>query len=279
MKNKSLILTIAILAFAFIAGTVVLAQNSSTESSAQSKPSVSTDNNQTISSETETKTVNETETITETKTTTGAQIQTQAQQQIQDPDNSVDGAEVQVQNQNQIQNQGEDTQLQNAEQQQQAEQLQATSNQAQTDNNLSEQRRSQVANAVQEILQSAAEIGASEENLNIGLQVKVIAQAQSQNQEKIENSLEKVEKRSSFAKFLIGPNYSEIDNAKKLLEENQLRVQELNQIRSLLTEGDEQETLAQQAQVLEQVNAQIEETLNESQKGFSLFGWLVKFFK
>jgi hypothetical protein len=270
MKNKSLILTIAILAFAFMVAPAVLAQNGNAESSAQLKPSASTSNQAADS---------QIQATTETDTATGSQIQTQAQKQIQDPDNSVDGAEVQVQNQNQIQNQGEDTQVQNAEQQQQAEQLQATGSQAQAGNNLSEQRRSQVANAVQEILQSAAEIGASEENLNIGLQVKTIAQAQSQNQEKIENSLEKVEKRSGLAKFFIGPNYSEIDNAKKLLEENQLRVQELNQIRSLLTEGDEQETLAQQAQVLEQVNAQIEETLNESQKGFSLFGWLTKFFR
>jgi lipopolysaccharide export LptBFGC system permease protein LptF len=253
MKNKSLILTIAILAFALMAGAAVLAQSGNAESSAQLKPSVST-SNQAVDSQVQT--------ATETKTTTGSQIQTQAQKQIQDPDNNVDGAEVQVQNQNQIQNQGEETQVKNAEQQQQAT-----------------ERKSQVANAVQEMLRSATKIEASEEDLNIGLQIKTIAQIQSQNQEKIENSLEKVQSRNNLTKFLIGPNYSEIENAKKILEENRSRAQELNQIRSVLTDEGEQQHLALQAQVLEQVNLQVEETLNESQKGFSLFGWLVKFFR
>ena len=183
----------------------------------------------------------------------GNQIQMQDNEQVQAQGGSE--VEVPVQNQNQIQNQGEESQIQN--------QLELAA---------PEQRRSQVANAVQEMLQVA------EGNSGIGPQVKAIAQVQTQNQERLETSLQKVQSRSDLTKFFIGPNYKEINNAKEILIENRLRVLELNELKNQLSNEGEQQNLTQQAQVLEQVNLQVENSLNTSQKGFSLFGWLVKLF-
>ncbi len=159
------------------------------------------------------------------------------------------------QSQNQVRNQGEDQQIQNNEKK----------------GNMI-QRRSQVANAVQEMLQVA------ERNGGIGEQIRTIAQNQKQNQEKIENSLTKVQNRNTLTRFIAGPNYGEINNAQKILEQNRQHIEQLNQIKDQIINQVDQEQILEQIQSLEQVNSEIESSLEEAQKGFSLFGWLFKAF-
>jgi len=134
------------------------------------------------------------------------------------------------------------------------------------------QRRSQVANAVQQILQVADRSG------GIDGQVKIIAQEQSQNQEKLETSLQAVQGRNGFVMFLIGPNYVQIKNAQKLLDRNQQLIEQLNQAKTKLSNEGDQQILAQQIQTLELVNGQMQNYLKEAGQRFSLFGWLVKIF-
>lgn len=186
---------------------------------------------------------------------TGSEIP--AQQRIQQRLQDGSGAGNQAQNQNQVKNQDE------------ANKVKAGQQNGQQGQN-AQGRRSQVANAVQAMLQIA------DRNGGIGQQVRTIAQAQKQNQEKLEESLEKVEKRGAFARFFIGPNYGEISQAKKVLAENQEQIKKLNEIKNqLVNQGDEQ-NLVQQIQTLTQTNLEIQNSLGTAQKGFSLFGWLNK---
>jgi len=157
--------------------------------------------------------------------------------------------------QNQQQKQGEDQQIQNNGK----------------NGNLT-QRRSQVANAVQEMLQVA------ERNGGIGEQIRTIAQNQNQNQEKIEDSLTKVQKRNTFTRFIVGPNYGEINNTQKILEQNRQHIEQLNQIKDQIIDQVDQQQLLEQIQALEQTNLEVESSLGEAQKGFSLLGWLFKAF-
>jgi len=83
-----------------------------------------------------------------------------------------------------------------------------------------------VAIAVQEIVKVA------ERNGGIGQEIKTITQTQTQNQEKLETGIQKIQNRSGFAKFFIGANYSEIKNSQKLLEQNKEQIQKLNEIRT-----------------------------------------------
>ncbi len=170
-----------------------------------------------------------------------------------------------VQNQNQVQNKGETNQIQNSEQEE-------TQSQNELDSVIAEQRRSQVANTVQEMLQVA------DRNGGIGQQVKVIAQTQTQNQEKLEASLQKVQSRSDFAKFFVGPNYGEINNAEKILEQNREQIKQLNQVKNKLVNYGDQQTLTEQIQTLEQANLEVENSLGAAQKGFSLLGWVFRLF-
>ncbi len=134
------------------------------------------------------------------------------------------------------------------------------------------QRRSRVANAVQEMLHVA------ERNGGLGKQIRTIAQNQNQNQERIEANLERVQSRSRIVRFFIGPDYSEINNADSILRQNREQIEQLNQIKNQFTNQSDQQQLTEQIRVLEQANSQIEESLTSEQRKFSLFGWLFRSF-
>ena len=121
-------------------------------------------------------------------------------------------------------------------------------------------------------------IKVAERNGGVGQEIKTIAQTQTQNQEKLETGIQKIQSRSGFAKFFIGPNYGEIKNSQKLLEQNKERIQNLNQLKTQVADQGDQLQLVEQIQLLEQVNQQIETSLTEAQKGFSLFGWIFRLF-
>lgn len=183
------------------------------------------------------------------------------------------GNKVQTNEQNKIKNQGENTQIQTQEQ----NSVQTGNNTAtdqtkkgKTESSPSEQRRSKVADAVESMLQVA------DRNGGIGQQVRTIAQTQTQNQTKLEKNVEKIQNRGGFAKFLIGPNYGEIKDAQKTLEQNREQIRQLNQIRAQISNQGDQQQLTEQIQILEQTNQEIETLLSNAQKGFSLFGWLNK---
>jgi len=234
MKNKILIVSVLIFVFVIATGVYAEGQNSKMGNDDQVLQQVQVTNKVEDS---------------QTKTQEKEQVQQQTQEKLREENKIEDQAEVQ----NQDENKDEEKQLQ-------------------TGSAMAEQRRSQVANAVQEMLQVA------ERNGGIGEQIKTIAQNQNQNQEKIEMSLQKVQKRSGFAKFFIGADYGEIKNAKKLLEQNQEQAQQLDQIKNQLLNQSDQQQLTEQIKALEQNNLQIEDSLETSQKGFSLFGWMFRLF-
>lgn len=135
-----------------------------------------------------------------------------------------------------------------------------------------EQRRSTVADTVQEMVKIA------ERNGGVGQEIKTIAQTQTQNQVKLETGLQKIQNRGGFVRFFIGPNYGEIKESQKLLKQNKEQIQELNKLRAQITGQKDQQQIAEQVQLLGQVAQQVENALNESQKGFSLFGWMFRLF-
>lgn len=184
------------------------------------------------------------------------------------------GNAVQTNEQNAVKNQGEATQVQTQEKNTIQTQNNTTTDETNTtkngNSNSSQQKKNQVANAVQTMLQIA------ERNGGIGQQVRIIAQTQTQNQTKLDQNIEKIQSRSGFAKFFIGPNYGEIKDAQKTLEQNKEQIRQLNQIRTQLSNQGDQQQLTEQIRILEQANQEIETSLADAQKGFSLFGWLNK---
>ncbi|MFC1678360.1 hypothetical protein ACFLZ9_01385, partial [Patescibacteria group bacterium] len=132
------------------------------------------------------------------------------------------------------------------------------------------QRRSRVANAVQQMLQVA------ERNQGVGQQIRTIAQEQNQNQEQIEASMEKVKNRGRLKKFFFGPDYKNLSSVEDRLVNHTEKLEQLKELVSQITNDADAETLEEQIVVMEQIKTELKNEVTEESKGFSLFGWLNK---
>jgi hypothetical protein len=130
---------------------------------------------------------------------------------------------------------------------------------------------SEVANRVEEMLNARIE------NQGIGQQVREIARVQNQTQERIENQLQKIEKRSGLVKKIIGPDFKAIKNMEQLVVENQERIDELKNLSSQLNEEESLE-IEEMIVSLEEQNLSLKEKISQERESTSLFGWLFKIF-
>lgn len=112
----------------------------------------------------------------------------------------------------------------------------------------------------------------------IGQQVRVVAQAQNDSESKVENSINEVNSRGGFAKFLIGPKYGSIAEVKTAITENQTRVKVLTELMNQLTDPAVKLVLQDQITILNQQNANLQNFVESSESGVSLLGWLMRMF-
>lgn len=150
--------------------------------------------------------------------------------------------QIQNQNQIQVQNQGEETQIRTATQQ------------------------------MQQLMQME---GLGEE---VGNKVMTIAKEQVQAQNQIQAELNKLESRSVFMKKLFGPDLNAIKNLKGQIQQNQLRIQNLQQLQNqVLNEADETQ-LQESIQALVNQNTSLQEQVSAEEQVGSIFGWLFRLF-
>jgi len=183
------------------------------------------------------------------------------QTQVRQTTASPAGQTVRNQNQVQTQNAGE------------AQQLQVTT---QEEENLgrqqSESRKSEVAKAVQILLQAA------DRSDGIGPQIREIARAQNDSQVKAEASLPLVQRQNRIAHLILGPNRQNFKAVEKELTQTEARIRQLQQIQTQLTNQSAQQQIKEAIQTLESQKTALQETLKEEESGFSLLWWLIKLF-
>ncbi|MFA6492636.1 MAG: hypothetical protein WCV58_00605 [Patescibacteria group bacterium] len=136
----------------------------------------------------------------------------------------------------------------------------------------SQERMSQISLTLESMVMLSNRL----ENSNIKEQINSIAHNQANSEDMVNQSLDKAESRSKVAKFFVGPNYKELKNVKQEIEQNRLRIEELNRIMSQITNQTDKTELQNQIQILEIQNTSLEEELDIDIQGFSLFGWLSK---
>ncbi len=134
------------------------------------------------------------------------------------------------------------------------------------------ERRSRVANAVQEMLQVA------ERNQGIGQQIRTIAQAQNQEQEQIEAEMAQVKNRGQIRKFFFGPDYKSLNTVADRLAKHAEKIAQLKALLPQINDADDIANLQEQIAVMEGITAEIQNEADSASKGFSLFGWLNKMF-
>lgn len=196
-----------------------------------------------------------TPTLAKNQTTSSPQIQTR--QATASPT----GQTVRNQNQVQTQNAGEDQQLQVTTQEKENLGWQQ-----------SESRQSEVAKAVQILLQAADRSG------GIGPQIREIAQAQNDSQERAEANLPLVRRQNKILGLVLGPNRQSFKAVEKELTQTEARIRQLQQIQTQVANQGAQQQIKEAIQTLESQKTALQETLKEEESGFSLLWWLIKLF-
>lgn len=131
-------------------------------------------------------------------------------------------------------------------------------------------RLNAVTNAAEELVRVSNRV----ENQGVGDQIREIAKVQTQNQDMVNQSLDKAETRTSFAKFFIGPNYTELKVAKTTMTQNQDKIQELKTLMDQVSAETDKLAIANQIISLNEQNLTLRDQLAQADSGFSLFGWL-----
>lgn len=111
---------------------------------------------------------------------------------------------------------------------------------------------------------------------SIAEQLLGIADLQVKDNDTALEALDKSQQRSNFTTFFIGPDYDQLLLAKQVWQRNQLRIQELNQIKEQLSNSADATNLETQITTLEQQNTSLLDALENQTKIFSLFGWISK---
>jgi len=199
---------------------------------------------------------------------------TQQQDKIQDPtihdEETVVPQGNQIQKQVNTQNAGEDSQL-NVNTQESFK----TNEESQGSQSRSENARlnmSIVAEKVEELL--------SDEKIQggIGQEIKEIAQNQKQSQGDIEGQLNKLESRQGLTKKIFGADRRAIKNIKQQIEQNQLRIQQLQELQNQVVNQADEAQIKELVQVLVTQNIALEEQIQAEEQVGSVFGWLLKLF-
>lgn len=129
---------------------------------------------------------------------------------------------------------------------------------------------SEVAEKVQELLKLNPTGG-------IGDEVREFAQTQNEAQTQIKEQLNKLEERGWVAKLLIGSDLKAVKNIKSQLNLNQVRIKQLEELKTKFTNAADQAKIQEMIQALTAENNSLQERIILEEQTKSLFGWLVKF--
>ncbi|KKS31449.1 hypothetical protein A2380_03625 [candidate division WWE3 bacterium RIFOXYB1_FULL_43_24] len=183
------------------------------------------------------------------------------------------GAMQPVQNQNQVQtqNMGEEQQLQVKTQEQQGTETGANGNAQGAKKGLSE-TRSSVAQQIQELLGTQSAAG------GIGDQVRLWAKAQQESELKVQEHLTNIESKTGLTRSLFGPNYRSLNALKQEVNQNRVRVQQLEQLELKLTNQEDITNVQEMIELLNQENIALQEKIDLEEADDGVLGWLVKLF-
>ena len=137
------------------------------------------------------------------------------------------------------------------------------------------EKMSAVAKGVEELL---AEREDADAKGGIGQQVRVIAQEQKEAQVEIGIEEDKLASRSGLTKKLFGSDYKAIRNLNRQMERNQLRIEQLEQLQTQITNEGDQEQIQGVIQALVEQNTALQEQIQAEEETGSVFGWLFKWF-
>ena len=131
---------------------------------------------------------------------------------------------------------------------------------------------SSVAQQVQTLLNSDSASG------GIGDQVREWAHEQVSSQEKVQTYLDKLDEKTGLARRMFGPNYKSLNALKKEMNQNNVRIQQLEQLKLKLGNQADIQNVEEVVALMEQENTVLQERIIEEEQDSGVFGWLLRLF-
>lgn len=182
------------------------------------------------------------------------------------------GAMVENKNEVKTQNQGEDSQLKTATQENENESRSNVASKSMSPrSDIAKEHMNVVAQMVESLLMTKSMRG------GIGDQVREIAQEQKSAQEEIMSGLSKVDSRHALLKSLIGPDYAALKSMQKTMEQNQMRIEKLQELQNQLTNKGEITMVEETIRALTEQNMALQDRVQLEEKTGSMFGWLFQY--
>lgn len=112
-------------------------------------------------------------------------------------------------------------------------------------------------------------------NPEVGEQVQEMTEEQERIQERVVESLDTVDERPAFVKFLIGPDYKNLGQLRKEVVQTRNNIRQLEKLGEKAT-GDTKVAIDEAIDELESTALNLQASIGEKLEGFSLFGWLFR---
>ena len=190
--------------------------------------------------------------------------------QTQDPTTHADEVDAQgnlVKNQVQTQNAGEESQLQVNTQENLGDEV-GSQNRSDT----ARQNMSVAAEKVEGLLEFKEDVG------GIGTKVRDIAKSQSKAQAEIEVELDKLDSRGGVMKALFGSDPKVIKNLNQQMEQNQLRIEQLQGMRNQFLNQADEIQVHEATQAMIDQNTALADQIKIEEQSKGVFGWLIRLF-
>ena len=86
------------------------------------------------------------------------------------------------------------------------------------------------------------------------------------------------QRRNSFVRFLIGPDYGQLKEVENRLNQHNQNLEQLKVLKEDIENGEDAVLFNEQIQVMEEGKQELEGELEENRSGLSLFGWISRMF-
>ncbi len=130
-------------------------------------------------------------------------------------------------------------------------------------------RRSEVALAIQEILNN------TENREDIGEQVRLIAQNHAKNHENLIAPLNRLQNQNRLIHFIFGPEPQALAQAQQILQDNQTYLAQLENLKNSLDEDNQKLTITEALDHIQEIENELQIVVDNSTRSFSLLGWLI----
>jgi len=177
-----------------------------------------------------------------------------------------DSNSVENKNQLQIQNQGEEQALQVENQEQEESQFQEDG----------ESSRSGLIDEANNKLQGLKNIENQPEEVKT--QLNEMVQNQEMTQIQLKTQYDKLNNRKGLIKLLIGPDFKALLDAKKELQQVEVRIKQLEELKNQLVNTGEETMIEEAIQALINQQTFLQNELKAQESSFSFFGWFFRFF-